>query len=162
MQTLPTRILVLLGIVITGMQFIPAPANTGSFSSSSVKMVNLIDPQVGAILDRSCQDCHSANTHWPWYSRIAPISWMVVGHVRLGRAKLNFSDWARHSHSRNERMEICDAVSNGTMPMKGYTLFHPSAHLTSQEIDRLCDWAASPDTSAPAHNPAPAIAPATN
>ena len=53
-------------------------------------MAEVINPQVGAILDRSCQDCHSSRTTWPWYSRVAPVSWIVSKHVSEGREMLDF------------------------------------------------------------------------
>jgi hypothetical protein len=79
-----------------------------------------------------CQDCHSENTRWPWYSRVAPVSWIVARDVRRGRAKLDFTSWAGRYHSTNERMEICDAVSNGSMPMKAYTIMHRRARLSAE------------------------------
>jgi hypothetical protein len=163
MHELAKRIFVVLGVVLIGMQFVPT-ANKLGCASSRVHMVDVIDPNVGAILDRSCNDCHSANTHWPWYSWVAPVSWIVARDVQRGRAKLDFADWASRSHSGNERMEICDAVSNGSMPMKAYTLLHHDSRLNSQEVDRICDWAASLDTPASVRKPravgATAIAPA--
>jgi hypothetical protein len=64
------------------------------------------NPQVGAILDRSCQDCHSSRTTWLWYSNAAPVSWIVSKHVSDGREILDFSDWANQPHSVDERMLI--------------------------------------------------------
>jgi hypothetical protein len=135
-HSLVKRTLLLVGLVWIGVQFVPTGISQTSTTPTRTHMSEGITPQVGAILDRSCQDCHSGNTRWPWYSRIAPVSWLVARDVRRGRSKLDFSDWAGRYHSHNERMEICDAVSNGSMPIRMYTLIHRDARLTPQEVDR--------------------------
>src|SRR5467141_1505221 len=108
------------GCLIVGMQFIPIPKESENGKTPRVHMQEVIDPQVGAILDRSCEDCHSNHTRWPWYSRVAPISWIVYRDVSKGRNKLDFSQWQQEPHSANARMEICDAVSDGSMPLGTY------------------------------------------
>ena len=107
-------------------------------------MVEVINPQVGAILDRSCQDCHSSRTTWPWYSRVAPVSWIVSKHVSEGREMLDFSEWANQPHSADERMLICNAVSDGAMPLPDYTVMHRNARLSKQDVELICGWAATP------------------
>ena len=114
-------------------------------------MAEVIDPQVGAILDRSCQDCHSSRTIWPWYSHVAPVSWVVSKHVSDGREIFDFSDWANQPHDEGERMLICDAVSDGRMPLPGYTLIHRNAKLSKEDVELICKWAAEP--SAPMTSP---------
>jgi len=147
---------VLLGLAFVGMQFVPIAPRRESVTETHI--VGMTDPQVAPILNRACRDCHSANTRWPWYSRVAPVSWMVSRDVRRGRAKLDFSQWSGRFHSDNERMEICDAVSNGAMPVKMYTLVHRDARLTEQDVDRICDWAASQNASASARQPGAGVA----
>jgi hypothetical protein len=107
-------------------------------------MAEMIEPHVGAIFDRSCQDCHSSNTHLPWHGRVAPVSWILSRDVNKGREKLDFSRWVERPHSANERMEICDAVSGGSMPLRAYTVLHRNARLSKQDVDLICDWAAAP------------------
>ena len=85
-------------------------------------------PEVGAILDRSCKDCHSNQTHVPWYGHVAPVSWMLSQHVNQGREMLNFSDWDSRQPTANEMEELCDAVSSGSMPLGSYTLIHRKCH----------------------------------
>jgi hypothetical protein len=137
-----TRTSVVLGLMLTAMQFVPAtrkPASGGA-EAKPVHLAEVIDPQVGRILDRSCGDCHSNDTHWPWYSRLAPVSWILSKHVTKGRQKLDFSKWASERHSANELTEVCDAVSDGSMPLRSYTLFHPGAKLSDQDVDVICRW----------------------
>ena len=99
------------------MQFVPTATMPKTSATTGAHMAEVINPQVGAILDRSCQDCHSSRTAWPWYSHVAPVSWIVSKHVSAGREILDFSDWANQPHSADERMLICDAVSDGRMPL---------------------------------------------
>jgi len=113
-------------------------------------MAEVINPQVGAILDRSCQDCHSSRTTWPWYSRVAPMSWIVSKHVREGREVLNFSDWAHQPDLADEPMLICDAVSDGSMPLRDYTLIHRKAKLSKRDVELICGWAAASSPMTPA------------
>jgi hypothetical protein len=137
-----TRTSVVLGAVLATMQFVPAtmkPAS-GAADTRPVHLTEAIDPQVGRILDRSCGDCHSNDTHWPWYSRVAPVSWILSNHVKKGRERLDFSKWANERHSANELTEVCDAVSDGSMPLRSYTLFHPGAKLSDQDVEVICRW----------------------
>ena len=99
-------------------------------------------PHVASILDRSCQDCHSNSTRWPWYSNVAPFSWLLVDHVNEGRQHLNLSEWGRldNRRARNKLEEICDEVKSGAMPMPSYTWIHRTAVLSAEEIKALCDW----------------------
>jgi hypothetical protein len=80
---------------------------------------------------RACFDCHSNETVWPWYSNIAPVSWLVQQDVDQGRRRLNFSDWA----NTREKGEIVEVISGGYMPPSKYLLMHPNAKLTQAEKD---------------------------
>jgi hypothetical protein len=96
------------------------------------------------VLDRTCLDCHSYETRWPWCSRIPLVSRLIQHDVNSGREHLNFSTWtgsAPHLATTNEIQEICDAVSNGTMPPRRYWLVHPDARLAQADKDSFCDWA---------------------
>jgi heme-binding protein len=136
------RTTIVLGLALAGMQLVPATMKTakGAADTLPVHMTEVIDPQVGRILDRSCGDCHSNDTHWPWYSRVAPVSWILSSHVKKGRQKLDFSKWASERHSANELTEVCDAVSDGSMPLRSYTWFHPGAKLSDQDVEVICRW----------------------
>lgn len=134
----------LLALVFVGMQFVPTAAKPIPLEKNGPHLAQVIGPQVGAILDRSCQDCHSSHTNWPWYGRIAPVSWVLSRDVSRGLEKLDFSEWARQAHSVNQRLEICDAVSDGSMPLHAYTLIHRGARLSKHDIELICNWAATP------------------
>jgi hypothetical protein len=150
MRRIPKQTAIILGCLILGMQFIPIAKRSENGKAPGRHMQETIDPQVGAILDRSCEDCHSNHTRWPWYSHVAPISWLLNRDVTKGRNKLDFSEWSREPVSANARMEICDAVSGGSMPLRGYTLLHGDAKLSEQDVNLICDWASVTEAQASA------------
>ena len=131
--------------VFIGIQFVPTPGVSRA-STPTPHTAEMIDPQIGRILNRSCQDCHSSRTAWPWYSRVAPVSWVIAKHVVEGREVLDFSDWATQPPSEGERLLICAAVSEGTMPLHDYTAIHRNARLSKQDVKSICDWADAPNT----------------
>ena len=83
---------------------------------------------------RACYDCHSNETEWPWYARVAPASWLVAEDVEEGREHLNFSVWDEPNEDLDEIVEV---LEEGEMPLKKYTLLHPSARLTDEERQAL-------------------------
>lgn len=89
-------------------------------------------PQTRELAARACFDCHSNETSWPWYSNVAPFSWVLQRHVDEGREKLNFSMWGRQV---NETDEIVEQVREGEMPPWDYGLLHPDARLSGAERD---------------------------
>ena len=143
MRRLAKLTLLLLSLVFLGLQFVSTTAAPITPARSEIRMAEVIDPQVGAILDRSCQDCHSNRTNWPWYSHIAPASWIVAKDVGEGRQMLDFSSWADQPPSEGDRMYICNAVSTGIMPLPSYTMIHRQAKLSKQDVTLICDWAAA-------------------
>lgn len=100
-------------------------------------------PAVAQILERSCQDCHSNRTSWPWYSRLAPVSWFVLTDVEKGRAFLNLSEW--ESYSKGKRLgylaSMAMASRSDRMPPRVYTFLHPGARLTETDRQQIADWA---------------------
>lgn len=135
---LPMKILlliVLVGVVIfAGIQFVPVNRT----NPPVVTQVQWDLPQTQALFQRACADCHSNETIWPWYSYVAPISWLVARDVYAGRSRFNISD-LNTSTPRYSRMasEIGRTVLSGRMPMSIYLTMHPSARLTPQESQAL-------------------------
>jgi hypothetical protein len=101
-----------------------------------VKEPNWNSPETRQIAQKACFDCHSNETIWPWYSNIAPMSWLVQRDVDVARSRINFSDWGRISVEVGEIIEI---VSEGEMPPFQYLLMHPGARLSEQEKTRFID-----------------------
>jgi hypothetical protein len=104
---------------------------------------NAPPPEIAARLRAACYDCHSYETRWPWYSRIAPASWLVADDVKDGRERLNFSEWPHDQPERAaKRLErISEEVGYRNMPPGKYTLLHPDARLTAAQCQTLIEWA---------------------
>ena len=100
---------------------------------------------VRAVLAAKCADCHSANTHYPAYSRVAPVSWLVERDIQQGRQQLDLSQWQHYStETRIDLLaRIGSEVRSGQMPVKQYLLLHPQARLTSDEQQLIYEWAKS-------------------
>src|SRR5262245_21052227 len=92
-----------------------------------------------AVLDRSCRDCHSNETVWPWYTQVAPLSWAMARAVTEGRKAVNFSEWAAYSPEQQTLMLTlsCDDATSGKMP-GAYTFFKPETRLSAQDIQTIC------------------------
>ena len=134
---------ILLALVFAGVQFVrPARSNPPEVAGRSLEAHVRLTPEVETVLRRSCMDCHSNRTEWPWYSNVAPASWLVVDHVNHGRKHLNFSDWARFDREEAGHVlkSICKEAQGGSMPMPSYTLVHRDARLDGEDVRTLCDW----------------------
>ncbi len=99
-------------------------------------------PEVKSILQRSCYDCHSHQTVWPWYSRMAPVSWMIAHDVKEGRDHLNFSTWSTYNQRQQLKLyeEIQEVIEKNEMPLKQYLWLHPPARLTDADKRILKAW----------------------
>jgi len=106
---------------------------------------NMVPDTVAYLLKTACYDCHSNKTIYPWYSYVAPVSWLVARDTRLGREEMNFSDWESNDKMRKAKFlsDIVDVVSDGTMPMVIYPLMHPEAKLKKSDRQMIVDWADS-------------------
>lgn len=93
-------------------------------------------PATRDLVKRACFDCHSNETVWPWYSNIAPVSWLVQRDVDEGREKLNFSEWDQ-GEAREDADEAVEVVKEGEMPPFQYLINHPEARLSADELGQL-------------------------
>ena len=93
---------------------------------------NWDSPETLALAQRACFDCHSNETTWPWYSNIAPVSWLVQHDVEEGRQTVNFSDWGRGREGERPG-ELAEVINEGEMPMPMFLLTHADARLTDAE-----------------------------
>ena len=135
------------GLLLLGIQLIPAPVrNPPVQQANTLYAVENVPPDVRSIFDASCNNCHSNRTNWPWYSHVAPLSWIVAHDVQNGRRLMNFSEWGTYSQKkRDEKLEsICDQLMNGDMPDGKYLLIHRSARLTAEQSESVCLWTQSP------------------
>jgi len=99
-------------------------------------------PRIEVTLRRACYDCHSNVTRWPWYSRVAPISWLVVHYVELGRKQINFSEWGEYyPATRKRKLQWTErALGQEAMPPWSYRIVHPDARLTGEDRAALERW----------------------
>lgn len=131
-------------VLVLGAQFVrPAKTNPVSDETRAIQFHVEMNQEVSALLSRACYDCHSNKTEWPWYSKVAPMSWFVISHVNDGRRHLNFSEWETYDRSEavKNMQEIDEEVGIKAMPLSSYTLLHPEARLTDQERKLISDWA---------------------
>lgn len=122
-------------VLLAGAQLV-RPARTNPAADAPLAIG---DPAVEGVLRRSCFDCHSNETRWPWYSAVAPASWLVARDVNEGRDELNFSSWK--DPKGKLRREICEKVREGEMPLAIYLPLHAGARLTEADKTLLCTWA---------------------
>ena len=130
--------------LIAAIQFVrPSRINPPVNTSREITTVHPAPTEVTSTLQRSCNDCHSNRTVWPWYSNVAPASWLVAHDVNAGRSALNFSDWGVMDVGKRQESvgKICEEVRDGEMPMSQYVLLHPRARLTTRDTQALCSWA---------------------
>ena len=100
--------------------------------------------EITALLERSCNDCHSNTTRWPWYANIAPISLEVRGHVRDGRKWLNFDIWNQYDEEKKQkRLKGIVKTIDIKMPLPSYIWAHPEAKLSRDERESIKKWAQS-------------------
>jgi hypothetical protein len=118
------------------------PARTNPPVVSDLMAANPPPPPVAAMLRAACYDCHSSETRWPWYSRVAPMSWLIANDVKDGRENLNLSDWPNDNPRRAARRleDMSEQIGYDEMPPKKYTAIHADARLTDAQKKQLTDW----------------------
>ncbi len=131
-------VVALAGIGVFG----PARTNPPTTPGDAIDTVAHATPEVSAILDRSCRDCHSHETRWPWYSRVPPMSLFVIDHVNDARRHMNFSKWGTYDpeDAREFLVDICSLARKHDMPLASYTWIHRDAPLSDHDIEVLCAW----------------------
>ncbi len=126
--------------------FQPERTNPPVNPASTFEAVAKPGPGLAGVVNRACRDCHSNETTWPWYSKIAPVSWLVADDVKEARAHLNFSEWGYYSPemSRLKLKEACTEVKGGDMPLWIYRLVHAQARLTDADVQAICSAGTAP------------------
>ena len=133
-------------VALAGAQFIrPERTNPPADPAASVAAVARPHAVAAAAVERACADCHSHRTVWPWYSHIAPASWLIASDVREGRAHLNLSEWKNYGPEMStiRVRSMCEEVAKGEMPPVYYRPLHPGAKLSAEEVRTLCGPAGS-------------------
>lgn len=121
------------------------PARTNPPVQNDFLAATLPPPRLAALFRGACYDCHSHETKWPWYGRVAPISWGVVGDVNRARARLALSAWPTDDPNRAaaKLQAMSEEIRSGDMPLPRYRLVHPEAKLTADQRGELADWLAA-------------------
>ncbi|MFC0264439.1 heme-binding domain-containing protein [Fontibacter flavus] len=137
-------LLSVLVLVFLGIQFVPNDLPEVELQNpGDIMLTGMVNDEVAGLLKNSCYDCHSNESKYPWYSHIAPSSWLVTKDIREGREELNFSQW--NSYDLMEQLgkldDIIEEVSSGNMPMGIYTLMHSSAKLSDAQRELIVAWA---------------------
>jgi hypothetical protein len=144
MKKILKYLIIVLLVVGAGIQFIRPEMTNPTESSENTLVASVVVPaDVQKVLERSCMDCHSSRTCWPWYSNVAPVSWLVASDVEDARKNLNFSEWGTYKTKRKiARLEmVASEVDEGGMPPSQYLLLHRDAALTDADKTLLIAWA---------------------
>jgi hypothetical protein len=121
--------IVIIGLVLLVLiQFVPFGKTYTN--PPTVSEPNWNSPQTRQMAKEHCFQCHSNETVWPWYSKIAPASWLIAADVIGGRGKFNFSDWKNNPDELGEMIEV---INSGEMPPIQYWIFHPNSRLSDQQ-----------------------------
>lgn len=138
------RIILGLILLVAAIQLIrPDRTNLPEDPAKHIRAYVKVTEEVETIIARSCYDCHSNTVKWPWYSEIAPFSWVIADDVKSGRRHLNFSEWGTYSQKRmgKKLYQIAEVAGDSSMPLTAYLLAHPEARLSPAERKKLGDWA---------------------
>jgi len=145
-NTVIKRILIALGAVaiaaVGGSLIHPFGATAASGANQAIFREAQIDPETLTLIQRACQNCHSQNTEWPWYSHVAPVSWLLAHDVQQARSHMNLSQWPDYSIDDRLRLlsAVGSAVRNHAMPPQRYLLLHPEARLGDEERQQIYRW----------------------
>ena len=129
---------ILFFIALIVIQFIPMNRT----NPASISEINTPD-DLKTIFRNSCYNCHSNETVWPWYSYIAPASWLLVSDVNEGREHLNFSNWNTLDLSKQTKLreEIWEEIREEKMPLWQYRILHPGSKLSQEQKNLIRNWA---------------------
>lgn len=125
---------VLIGVVIAAFAIQLVPYGRSHSNPPVVAEPTWDSARTRELAVRACFDCHSNETVWPWYSNVAPVSWLVQRDVDEGREKLNFSEWTTPAEEAGESAET---VREGEMPPRVFLITHPEARLSAAEQEEL-------------------------
>ena len=110
--------------------------------ADTIQSAVTVPPDIDMVLTRSCGDCHTNSTVYPWYSQVQPVAWWLGNHIAEGRGELNFSTFNTYNARRKKKKleAICEQVKSSEMPLPSYTWIHRDAILTDSEKQAICQW----------------------
>ena len=143
MKRLLKPLLGVTALLLIAVQFVPRDHNeAGNQPVHDIASVYRVPASVSMILKRSCYDCHSDQTYYPWYAQLQPVRLMMDNHVRDGKAELNFNAFGTYTlrKQRSKLRAISESLEEGAMPLSSYTLLHRNAVLSPTEKIELMNW----------------------
>lgn len=142
-KTIKITIGIIVGLAVVMQLIRPERKSTDRIMDTDIRNHVTVPAHVEELLVRSCFDCHSMNTVWPWYSNFTPMSWLIAYDVNVGRKQLNFSFWTDYSKMiQTAKLSlVSNTVQTGKMPLKKYTMIHKDAKLSQEDIDEISKWA---------------------
>lgn len=138
------KILLVLLVALIAIQFIhPKKNKTAGAQANYIGTTYSVPEDVKIILAKACNDCHTNNTNYPWYTHIQPVDWWMNNHVKNGKKHLNLDDYTNRNlrYQYHKMEEIAEQVKENEMPLESYTWMHKDARLTEEEKTRLITWA---------------------
>jgi hypothetical protein len=133
-------------MLVVVVQFLQPTKNVSEeISENDISRVYAIPIEVQNVLTQKCYDCHSNNTHYPWYIHIQPIGWWMASHIKDAKDELNFSEFKTYNEKRTSHKleELTEVVAEGSMPLKSYVWLHSDAKVTAAETKAINDWVKS-------------------
>jgi hypothetical protein len=149
------KIFIALAAILLIIQFIRPAKNISQDTSKDISKSFSVPADVSNLLQTACNDCHSNNTHYPWYSYIQPVYWWLDHHIDEGKGHLNFSEFSTYSLRRQYHKfeEIQEMVKDGEMPLSSYTITHRDAILSDAQKASITQWAGAMMDTMKAHYP---------
>ena len=130
-------------IILLAIQLIqPARNRSGQVVNEDLSKISRVPDQVKSILKKSCYDCHSNQTEYPWYTYIQPVGLWMDSHIRKGKEELNFNEFGAYSKRRQltKLKSIAESIEDSTMPLDSYTFLHQNARLSKKDKALILDW----------------------
>lgn len=153
------KIALALAVVVVVLQFFRPEKNIGDSSAHNIAQQFTVPSGVQAIIQRSCSNCHSNNTVYPWYEEFQPVGWFLAKHIRDGKRALNFDEFTTYRLMKQYRrfQDIIDKVESDEMPLPSYLIVHRDARLDSTQKEELIQWCTAMQDSMKAKYPADSL-----
>ncbi|KRD08810.1 cytochrome C [Flavobacterium sp. Root901] len=138
------KVIILIAVIFVLIQFFRPEKNISEKENfNSIEKQHAVPKNVSLILKTSCYDCHSNNTHYPWYNNIQPLAWWLNKHVVEGKRELNFDEFNRYSSEKKKKKltEIIDEIEKKDMPLYSYTIIHSNAKISLEQQKEVNNWA---------------------
>jgi hypothetical protein len=138
------KILIAIISLLVLIQFIRPERNLGvADTEKDITHSVVVSAEVKNILEKSCYDCHSNHTNYPWYANVQPIAGWLAHHVEEGKGELNFSEFDAYKLKRktHKLKEVIEQVKTGEMPMSSYLIIHKDVALNEEQKNKLIKWA---------------------